>query len=170
MQHAAETHAATPDYTRELLFGITLLVTMSHEKAETLTNALTALTPTLAKNPHLGGYAGEGALYTMIIVKTTPIAYNLDACNRGGGSPAGPCSDQFGRLSSALRTMLGSLAQRLAATANIDHLEPGDEHDASSVATHPPSPWPAGEDSGLEGARVRIRITHVGATFAHVVC
>merc|ERR1719272_1855446 len=164
IKHAAETHSATPDYTRELLFQITLLVTMSHEKVERLTSALLTLAPILAKNPHLGGYAGESALYTMIMTKSTPIVASLGACGA-------PCSTALDGLVHSLRTMFGGLSQRLATTDSIttvpDFDGVGAEDPSSSLSSSSSvsssssssadvdddvssTPWPSGEDAGLE--------------------
>ena len=67
IQQSVANHATTPDYTRALIFQLSLMVHMSHESTNRLTDMLVAVAPVLRANPKLGGWQGEGALYTMIL-------------------------------------------------------------------------------------------------------
>jgi len=133
---AIKTHKKTPDYTRELLFQITMLVNMSHEKAQRLSDAISAVTPILASNPRLGGWEGESGLYEMIIKITTPIVAVLGACGR-------PCIVAHARMSTVLRTMLSDLARRLTWEEEAPPVPVAGRFTEASV------PWPTKEDAGM---------------------
>jgi aminopeptidase N len=129
---AVKNHASTPDYSRELIFHLTLMVTMSHEKASRLTQALTEFSHVLASNTKLGGWEGEGSLYSMIMARTTPIVSLLAVCGK-------QCDDEYQELTTILRQMTGSLTKRLAIPYRRSLL-------VSNVST----PWPSSEDPGVE--------------------
>eukprot|EP00041_Stephanoeca_diplocostata_P021610 m.505868 g.505868 ORF g.505868 m.505868 type:complete len:1036 (+) comp21866_c0_seq1:194-3301(+) len=145
IDHAVMDHrSGRPDYTREFMFHVTLLVTMAHDGAELLTKAVTALTPVLASNPRIGGFEGEGAMYTMLLQRVTPIVSVLRRCGSG-------CDTVSDGLVKAMRALAGALAARLS--------DPSSNAMATTMATVPHQsangervrlPWPSGEDSGLE--------------------
>jgi hypothetical protein len=133
---ATKKHIDSPDYTRCLLFQLTLLVEMSHERTQRLSDALSVFTPILASNPRLGGWEGESALYEMIMKRTTPIIATLGSCGE-------LCTQAHDNLSGVLRKMIGDLARRLTwqeeskATVRL-------ENRSNKLV-----PWPTTEDFGM---------------------
>ena len=140
MLSAVIQHVLTPDYSRALIFQLTLMVTMSHELSNRLTEMLVAIAPTLASNPKLGGWKGEGALYTMIMERAVPIVTILGVCGA-------PCIDSFTQLTDVLREMTGDLSKRLTTLGTVVSMHSSNEKQMHSTAT---VPWPTSEDSGVE--------------------
>jgi len=159
MQQSIANHATTPDYTRALIFQLSLMVHMSHEPTHRLTDMLVAVAPVLRANPKLGGWRGEGALYTMILQRTSPLVALLGGC----GAPS--CVAQHTALTAVLGQMTGSLAQRLAvegssvvegSSAMEQSTRKGSSAKVGRVATGTTGttgttvPWPTSEDAGVE--------------------
>jgi len=127
--------ADRPDYTRALAFQVAILVRMSHERLDLLTQLVAALNGPLANNPKFGGYDGSGDLYTLLATNTAPI---VSVANAGGVG---------GQLSAALADLMGSVATRLGWTSTEMAVNSSTSRNDASPAS---PPWPQREDSKVE--------------------
>lgn len=138
-----EDYTRSPDYSREFLFHLSLMVTMSHEPARTFTDALTAIAPALSSNPKIGGWTGSSSFYTMIMKRSTPIAMLLGDCGA-------PCAKGHVALMDSLRSLTGGLTKRLTWKMEMEMGMIFTSAHASGKLAASDIPWPTKEDSGVE--------------------
>lgn len=137
---AAASLTSTPDYTRALAFHTFIMATMAHEPASIPARLLTALAPALAQNKRLGGYAGSGDLYTMLLTRAAPVTAVLDA----GGATSAAAAGEF---RAAVRALVGPLANWLGWEEEV---ETEKTRMAAVTGPEPTTPWPQHEDAGVE--------------------